>query len=116
MWLIALLFILLSPGVLLTLPPVGSQIFMSGKTSLIAVLVHAVVFIISFDYLFAPIYDPTYSSNSYEEGFGKVVANLGTGSQCAVNKAGVLLGYPPCTQCKNGLNTKVFYDKLGRCK
>jgi hypothetical protein len=39
-----LLFILLSPGVLLTLPPVGGKIFMSGKTSLIAVLVHAVVF------------------------------------------------------------------------
>jgi hypothetical protein len=39
-----LLFILLSPGVLLTLPPVGSKVFMSGKTSLIAVLVHAVVF------------------------------------------------------------------------
>lgn len=39
-----LLFIVLSPGVLLTLPPVGSKILMSGKTSLIAVLVHAVVF------------------------------------------------------------------------
>lgn len=39
-----ILFILLSPGVLLTLPPVGSKILMSGKTSLIAVLVHAVVF------------------------------------------------------------------------
>ncbi len=39
-----LLFVLLSPGVLLTLPPVGSKIFMSGKTSLLAVLVHAVVF------------------------------------------------------------------------
>jgi hypothetical protein len=39
-----LLFVLLSPGILLTLPPVGSKIFMSGKTSLIAVLVHAVVF------------------------------------------------------------------------
>jgi hypothetical protein len=39
-----LLFVLLSPGVLLTLPPIGGKIFMSGKTSLIAVLVHAVVF------------------------------------------------------------------------
>jgi hypothetical protein len=39
-----ILFILLSPGVLLTLPPIGNKIFMSGKTSLIAVLVHAVVF------------------------------------------------------------------------
>jgi hypothetical protein len=39
-----LLFVLLSPGVLLTLPPIGGKIFMSGKTSVIAVLVHAVVF------------------------------------------------------------------------
>jgi hypothetical protein len=39
-----LLFIVLSPGVLLTLPPVGKKIFMSGKTSLLAVVVHAVVF------------------------------------------------------------------------
>ena len=39
-----LLFVLLSPGVLLTLPPIGGKIFMSGKTSLVAVLVHAVVF------------------------------------------------------------------------
>lgn len=39
-----LLFVVLSPGILLTLPPVGPKIFMSGKTSLIAVLVHAVVF------------------------------------------------------------------------
>lgn len=39
-----LLFVVLSPGILLTLPPVGSKIFMSGKTSMIAVLVHAVVF------------------------------------------------------------------------
>lgn len=39
-----LLFVVLSPGVLLTIPPVGSKILMSGKTSLIAVLVHAVIF------------------------------------------------------------------------
>lgn len=39
-----LLFILLSPGMLLTLPPVGKKVFMSCKTSVAAVLVHAVVF------------------------------------------------------------------------
>lgn len=39
------LFILLSPGLLLTLPPLSKGgIFMSGKTSVIAVLVHALVF------------------------------------------------------------------------
>jgi Protein of unknown function (DUF3339) len=41
-----LLFILLSPGLLLTLPPVGKKVFMSGKTSVVAVLVHAAVFYI----------------------------------------------------------------------
>lgn len=41
-----LLFIVLSPGLLLTLPPVGKEIFMSLKTSILAILVHAVVFYI----------------------------------------------------------------------
>ena len=39
-----ILFILLSPGVLLTLPPLSKGIFMSGQTSITAVIVHAVVF------------------------------------------------------------------------
>ncbi len=41
----AILFFLLSPGVLLTLPPVGKKIWMSGKTSLVASVVHAIVFV-----------------------------------------------------------------------
>lgn len=39
-----ILFILLSPGLLLTLPPVGKAVFMSGKTSYMAIAVHAIVF------------------------------------------------------------------------
>ena len=40
-----ILFILLSPGVLLTIPPLSKRgLFMSGKTSTIAVFVHAIVF------------------------------------------------------------------------
>jgi hypothetical protein len=38
------LFTLLQPGLLLTLPAVGRSVFMSGKTSVAAVFVHAVVF------------------------------------------------------------------------
>lgn len=38
------LFILLQPGLLLTLPAVGRRVFMSGKMSVQAVLVHALVF------------------------------------------------------------------------
>jgi len=45
------LFILLTPGLLLTLPPVGKKIFMSGKTSMTAILVHAVVFYFAYGYL-----------------------------------------------------------------
>ena len=39
-----ILFILLSPGLLLTLPPVGKKLFMSCQTSVVAVFVHALVF------------------------------------------------------------------------
>lgn len=46
MWKCVLLFILLSPGFLLTLPPVGGQVFASGKTSILAVLIHAFVFFV----------------------------------------------------------------------
>ena len=42
---LAILFFVLSPGVLLTLPPVGKKIWMSGKTSITSALVHAIVFI-----------------------------------------------------------------------
>ena len=42
---LAILFVLLSPGVLLTLPPVGKKIFMSGQTSVVSALVHAIVFV-----------------------------------------------------------------------
>ena len=41
---LSLLFIILSPGFLLTIPPVGKKLFMSGQTSITAVLVHAVIF------------------------------------------------------------------------
>lgn len=43
-WLSALLFFVLSPGVLLTLPPGVRGVFMSGQTSLMAAAVHALVF------------------------------------------------------------------------
>ena len=60
-----LLFILLSPGLLLTLPPVNKKIFFSMKTSVIAVLVHALVFAAALYYSgsldgFQTITDETY--------------------------------------------------------
>ena len=44
LWLKVLLFVLLSPGLIVTLPPVGTKVFFSGKTSVTAVLVHAAIF------------------------------------------------------------------------
>ena len=41
-----LLFVVLTPGILLTIPPVGKKIFGSGKSSLIAACVHAVLFVV----------------------------------------------------------------------
>ena len=41
-----LLFFILSPGVLLTIPPCSKGLFMSGQTSILAAAVHAVVFVI----------------------------------------------------------------------
>lgn len=46
-----LLFVILSPGLLLTLPPVAGKVLMSGKTSVRAVLVHAVVFGVALHFL-----------------------------------------------------------------
>jgi len=50
LFLVALLFVL-SPGVLLTLPPGRGRIFMSGNTSTIAALVHAVLIALVFNYM-----------------------------------------------------------------
>ncbi len=41
---LALLFFVLSPGVLLTLPPIGKKWYMTGQTSTTAAIVHAIVF------------------------------------------------------------------------
>ena len=47
---LVLLFILLSPGVLLTLPPGSKGVFYSGQTSVVAAAVHAVVFAVVLAY------------------------------------------------------------------
>lgn len=46
-----LLFILLTPGVLLTIPPESKGLFMSGQTSGAAVAVHTLVFALVFSLL-----------------------------------------------------------------
>jgi len=61
MLLATILFVLLSPGVLLTLPAGSRGIIMSGETSLLAVLVHAVLF-----YFLVPFLAPTASKLGIE--------------------------------------------------
>jgi Protein of unknown function (DUF3339) len=43
-----ILFVLLSPGVLLTLPPGSNGVFASGQTSMGSIMVHALVFAVVF--------------------------------------------------------------------
>ena len=64
---------MLSPGVLVTLPPVGSQIFMSCKTSLLAVAVHSIVFYVLLSYL----------SNTYEAFQNCPTTNKPSGCACS---------------------------------
>jgi hypothetical protein len=44
----AVLFVLLSPGLLLTIPPGYGGLFMSGETSMNAIVVHSIVFTVIF--------------------------------------------------------------------
>ena len=64
MWYVPLLFILLSPGVLFTIPPVGKKMFMSGLTSVPAILLHALVFSFALYLLKGP--PPALSTFTYE--------------------------------------------------
>jgi hypothetical protein len=48
---LAALFFLLSPGVVLTLPPSSKGLFFSGQTSVAAAIVHALVFVLAVHYL-----------------------------------------------------------------
>lgn len=66
---LTLLFVVLSPGLLLTIPASSKGLFMSGQTSVAAVLVHAVVF-----YLVAMYVLPAISL----EGFAVVYRKDGT--------------------------------------
>jgi hypothetical protein len=67
------LFILLSPGLLLTLPPVGKKVFMSCQTSTLAVFVHALVFGVALYYVKSiPVLNQL-------DGFGGDQSNIGGG-------------------------------------
>jgi hypothetical protein len=56
-WYQAILFFLLSPGVLLTIPPGKKGLFMSCQTSVIAAAVHALVFVFVSHYLWKFLFE-----------------------------------------------------------
>jgi hypothetical protein len=56
LWLCAVLFVLLQPGLLLEIP--SKKIWMTGRTSTVAVLVHAVIFAVALHFLYK-YYDST---------------------------------------------------------
>lgn len=86
-WLSAtLLFILLSPGFLLTLPAESKGFFMSRQTSLIAVIVHSLVF--------ALLYQLYLNTCSAWEGFGV--------SQPDDVPCGIHMPCPTGFECMNG--------------
>lgn len=92
---LAVLFCILSPGLFVTLPPVGNKIFMSGKTSVTAVLVHTVVFAVL-----------VYGLN-IREAFQRSICPDGTamfGNSCAPCPAGsyCLQGHSSAIQCPDG--------------
>ena len=47
----AVLFVLLTPGVLLTIPPGNKGVFMSGQSSMLAVGVHTLLYALLFSFM-----------------------------------------------------------------
>ena len=83
-----LLFVVLTPGILLTIPPVGKKIFGSGKSSLVAACVHAVIFVVLMNWFhvegfqtqvnttsISPIFRPMNISNRHYLFVGRTCRN-----------------------------------------
>ena len=92
-FLLAALFFLLSPGVLLTLPAGSKGIWMSGQTSIAAALVHALVFVIVLTLIKSHLLNR-------KEGFV-------TCSSAVVNKAGTAGGCKTTTQTCKAVTTTI---------
>jgi hypothetical protein len=99
LWLSVALFVLLSPGLLLTIPPGKGGVWMSGKTSVASVLVHAVIFAVASYYL-------SQYYNSFVSGFQTSTAvqplpNSG-GRAGEFTKGTPFWGTTPITKYKGG--------------
>jgi hypothetical protein len=80
---LVVLFALLSPGFLLSIPPVAGKYFRTGKTSTTAVLVHAVVFGVVL-YLLRNYY-PQVLAEGFQGGTTLAGLNLGSGAALTTN-------------------------------
>jgi hypothetical protein len=80
---LAMFFFILSPGVLLTLPPGARGVLMSRQTSLLAAAVHAVVFVLILRFFYGYYYEGY--ANALEEGF-QMCSNYGGSCQCPAKK------------------------------
>jgi len=77
-----LLFFILSPGVLLTIPPCSKGLFLSGQTSILAAAVHAVVFVIVSHIVMRYIVRPAMISGFTGPCPGKMImCDLGNGNE-----------------------------------
>jgi hypothetical protein len=80
MWKTVLLFVLLSPGILLTIPPVGNKVLMSGKTCFAAVVVHAILFAVILRWLNVT---EGFQFNTRQVRVQDGIASVGTQVSCA---------------------------------
>ena len=88
-----ILFFLLSPGVLLTIPAGSRGLFASGQTSVLAAAVHAVVFVVAI-----------YLLTGVVEGFASLSAPLNRALTAPLN--GKVRGTKPVASCAgNDYNT-----------
>lgn len=88
------LFILLSPGLLLTIPPVGKKFFMSCQTSVAAVLVHALIFAVAIYYI---DYLPILNNLDGFQGMNSASPMAATPMMSAMSTMSMSPGMPPMT-------------------
>jgi hypothetical protein len=94
-----LLFFLLSPGVLLTIPPCSKGLFVSGQTSVLAAAVHAVVFVVVSCLVWHHILRPSLNNGVYVPKPPSVLVNRRNGGITPCNNN---LDCPQDSFCVNG--------------
>ena len=82
--LLGFLFFILSPGILLTLPPGSRGVLVSGQTSVAAAAVHALVFMVAAYLLYVYVVRPSEGFEVEEE-----ETEDGTEEEVVVNNTGM---------------------------